>query len=497
MSESDLRDQQIGRYGRDQLALLKKLARLDYELAERSFSHFFKAAWSVLEPTTPRLDNWHQEAIAEYLEATLSGDITRLIINMPPRYSKSLLVTVMFPAWCWIRDPSLKFINTSYAEDLAVKHAVDRRILMQSPWYQTAWSNRFEFSQEQNQKSEYLNTKRGHCVAVGMLGAVTGKGGDFVIVDDPHNPKKAESEAERKSAIEAFDSTFTTRLDNKKTGRIIVVMQRLHHRDLTGHLLAKKEEGEHWTHLKLPAEAPRRTIITLPISKRKILRNEGDILHPEREGRKQLNAMKVSLGSYNYGGQYEQNPTPRAGGIFKKTYWRYYTQVPAKFDEIIQSWDMTFKDATKSDFVAGFAIGRVGADIYLLDCIHARLSFSGSRDGVKELTRRYPLAYKKLIENKANGPAIQNDLKAKIPGIILEEPQGSKMERAAFCEPFLEAGNVHLPHPSIAQPWVKDFIDEAAAFPRGEHDDMVDAFTQGVKYLVKNSLDKLKALGAL
>ncbi len=481
----------------EQLELLKRLLELDYAKAEKSFSHFFKAAWSILEPTTPRLDNWHQEAIAEYLEATLAGDITRLIINMPPRYSKSLLVTVMFPAWCWIRDPSLKFINASYAEDLAVKHAVDRRILMQSNWYQAAWSNKFQFSNEQNQKSEYINDKRGSMVAVGMLGAVTGKGGDYVIIDDPHNPKKAESDAERKSAVEAFDSTFTTRLDNKKTGRIIVVMQRLHFKDLTGHLLDKKAEGEHWTQLKLPGEAPRRTVITLPLSKRKVIRNEGDILHPDREGAKELASMKVSLGSYGYAGQYDQNPTPRAGGLFKKSYWRYFIQVPPRFDEIIQTWDMTFKDLTTSDYVAGLVLGRLGADIYVLDAKHAQMGFSKSRDAVIELSRRHPLATRKLIENKANGPAIQDNLKSKIPGIILVEPEGSKMERAALVEPWFEAGNILLPHPNIAQPWVKNLIDEAASFPKGEHDDLVDALTQGVKYLQKNFLDKFKALGNL
>lgn len=488
-----------GIYGSNPIELLKKLQMLDYALCEKSFSQFFKAAWHILEPTTPRLDNWHQEAIAEYLEACLAGDITRLIINMPPRYSKSLLVTVMFPAWCWLKQPSLKFINASYAEDLAVKHAVDRRILMQSSWYQAAWGNRFQFSAEQNQKSEYINDMRGSMVATGMLGAVTGKGGDFVIIDDPHNPKKAESDAERKSAVEAFDSTFTTRLDNKKTGRIIVVMQRLHFKDLTGHLLDKKAQGEHWDQLKLPIEAPHRTIITLPMTKRKIVREPGAILHPEREGKKEIAKMKVSLGSMNYAGQYEQNPTPRVGNLFKKSYWRYYLTLPEKFDEIIQSWDMTFKDGSQNDLVAGFVMGRKDANIYLIDCVNERLSFGKSKDAVKNMTRKYPLAIKKAIENKANGPAIENDLRTKIPGIVLVEPEGSKMERAALIEPYCEAGNIYLPSPNsnYYQPWVQDFINQAAGFPKSEHDDMVDAFTQGVKLLSKNLLAKLIALGQL
>ncbi len=489
-------EEYVGRYGKNPLELLLELAGLDYELAERSFAHFFKAAWPVLEPATELLSNWHQELIAEYLQATLTGDIKRLIINMPPRYSKSLLVTVMFPAWCWIANPSLRFINASYSEDLATKHNVDRRTLLQSAWFQAAWGGRFSFSADQNQKTEYTNDKRGHCVGVGMLGTVTGKGGDYVIVDDPHNPKKAESDLEREATINAFDSTFTTRLDNKKTGRMIVVMQRLHHKDLTGHLLAKKAEGEHWTHLNLPAEAPRKTTIKFPVSGRRLVREAGAILHPAREGKKELDAAKVSLGSYNFAGQYDQNPTPRAGGMFKKSYWRYYTVKPEKFDQEIQSWDLTFKDLVTSDYVVGFAMGRLGADIYILDMIRAQMGLKASCAAVATMSQRWPKTMLKLVEDKANGPGVVDLLKSKITGLVLENPEGSKIERAALVEPTCESGNVHWPDPDL-HPWVKHAIAELAAFPKGDHDDVVDAFTQGVKRLQVKGHDKFLALGTL
>lgn len=489
-------NQYSGKYGSDPFKVLLELAALDYERAERSFSHFFRAAWGILEPSTPLLTNWHQDLIAEYLEATFYGDMNKLIINMPPRYSKSLIVTVMFPAWCWLKDPSLRFINASYSEDLATKHNVDRRLLMRSAWYQAAWGSRFQFSDEQNQKTEYTNSARGHMVAAGMLGTITGKGGDFVIIDDPHNPKKAESEKERESAIAAFDSTFTTRLDNKKTGRIVVVMQRLHHKDLTGHLLAKREEGEYWEHLNLPAEAPKNTTIVFPLSKKVLVRETGDILHPEREGAPELAIMKTSLGSYNYEGQYQQNPTPRAGGIFKKSYWRYYTIKPDRFDEVIQSWDLSFKELVSSDPICGFVLGRVGSDIYVLDCEHGQMGFTKTCDAIKRLSLRWPEARKKLIENKANGPAVVEKLKKEIFGLILVEPEGSKIERASICEPILESGNVHLPHESIAAPWVKATITECAQFPLGAHDDRVDALTQGLKYMQKKALDRLRALSS-
>lgn len=483
-------------YGPEPFSILRDLAVLNYKLSEKSFIHFFRAAWPILEPNAPLLNNWHQECIAEYLQATLTGDIKRLIINVPPRYSKSLMVTVMFPAWCWINNPSLRFINASYSEDLATKHNVDRRLLMRSPWYQAGFGHRFMFSDEQNQKTEYVNNHRGHMVAAGMLGTVTGKGGDYVIIDDPHNPKKAESDAERTAAVNAFDSTFTTRLDNKKTGRIVVVMQRLHFKDLTGHLMEKNRDGgQEWINLKLPAEAPKKTMITFPITKKKILRMPGDILHPEREGPKELASMKKALGSYGYAGQYGQNPTPRAGGLFKKSYWRYYTILPAKFDDLILSWDMSFKDLTSSDYVAGLVMGRVGADIYIIDAEHDQMGFGKTCNALIRQSVKHPQAIRKLVEDKANGPAVISFLKSKVPGLIAQSPNGSKEERAALVEPIFESGNVYLPHPSIAQQWVQDLIDEAAAFPKGEHDDFVDAMTQGAAYLMPKALERLKALG--
>lgn len=493
----------VDRYGPNALTLLRELSEIDYSLAERNYAHFFRAAWSVLEPSTPLLWNWHNDLVAEYLQATLTGDIKRLIINIPPRYAKSLEVTVAFPAWCWIAEPSLRFITASYAEDLAVKHSVDRRLLMAGDWYQAAWGDRFAFSADQNQKAEYTNNKRGHCKAVGMLGAVTGSGGDYVIIDDPHNPKKAESDLERTAAIEAFDSAFTTRLDNKRTGRMIVVMQRLHHKDLTGHLL---EKGG-WTHLKVPVDAPTRVIIKYPVSGKVKVREKGELLHPQREGKKELAAAKIALGTYNYAGQYDQDPSPRAGGLFKLAYWRYYDPTrgggggqPPRFDDVIQSWDLSFKDQDQAkgdkapDPVVGIVMARLGADIYVLDLVEGVWGLTASQNALRRLTAKWPAAHAKLLEDKANGPGVQDSLRREIQGIKLESVEGSKWERACLCEPTLEARNVHLPHPEKA-PWVSAFISQCSKFPRGAHDDQVDAFTQGLNYLRRKTSDRIKALG--
>lgn len=475
---------------------------LDYAKAEQSFTHFVKAAWTILEPSTPMLWNWHHEVICEYLEAVLAGDIKRLIINMPPRYLKSIIVTVAFPAWVWAKDPSYRFINASYSESLALKHAVDRRLLINSLWYQTAWSGRFSLSSDQNQKSEYTNDKRGHMVAVGMLGTVTGKGGDIVIIDDPHNPKKAESDVERAATIEVFDSTFTTRLDNKKTGRMIVVMQRLHEGDLTGHLLAKGG----WEHLSLPAEASTRIVVTFPRSKRELVREKGDLLHPEREGREEIEKQKVALGSYGYAGQYDQSPSPRIGGLFKRSHWRFYDKMPLALEGWLQSWDMAFKDKDTSDYVAGLVMARVGANIYVIDLTMEKMGLVRSCEAVRSLSQKWPKTLLKLVEDKANGTGVVDTLKSEIRGLVLVEPEGSKWERAVAIEPMLEAGNVYLPSPEISPKLMVEgqlrtmtevIIDQCATFPRGKHDDIVDALTQGLKRLHRRSFEKNKAMSTL
>jgi predicted phage terminase large subunit-like protein len=471
--------------------MLKDLILLDYGKAQADFAHYFKAAWPILEPKNQLLPNWHLDLIAEYLTATFKHGMKRLIINMPPRYSKSILATVTFPTWLWIHNPELRFIFSSYSDKLSIKHSVDRRYLMDSPWFQYAWGKNFEITGVPDIKTEFINNHRGHMIATSMLGSVTGKGGDYVIIDDPHNPKMAESEKLRTSTIAAFDQTFVTRLDDKKNGRIVVIMQRLHEKDLTGHLIAKQAGYEH---LCLPAEAPRKTIVNFPISKRVIEREAGALLHPEREGPEELKAQKIALGSYAYAGQYDQSPAPRVGGILKRKYWRKYLTPPTKFDEIIQTWDMAFKDLETSDYVVGLVLGRIGADKYLLDMVRDKMGLTASCNAVTALSKRWPLARKKLIEDKANGPAVKDVLRDKISGIVMIVPQGSKSERAAAVEPQCEAGNVWFPDETIC-PWIDTVIDECAVFPKGDHDDIVDALTQGLIYLESNNTKGTLALG--
>ncbi|MBO9597130.1 MAG: phage terminase large subunit [Cohnella sp.] len=457
---------------------LPSLNDVKRERAERHLNAYIRQCWGVIEPGTEYMHNWHIDAISEHLEAVEQGQITRLLINMPPRYMKSIAVTVAWPTRHWAKRPESRFISLSYSQMLSMKHNIDRRNIIQSPWYQNNWGDRFALMDDQNTKTKFQNDKMGFMFATSIGGTLTGEGGDFIIVDDPHNPKMAESEAERTAAVEFFKTTLPTRLNDKKKGAIIVVMQRLHEQDISGFVL---EQGG-YTHLCLPGEAPQRTMIHFPISGREHIREAGEPLWPEREGKAELEAMKKAMGSYGYSGQYDQRPSPGEGGMLKRQWWQYYTFDPTKkqFDEMLQSWDCTFKDSDGSDYVVGQVWGRIGANKYLLDQVRARMDINDTMQAITQLTAKWPRAKLKLVEDKANGPAVIQMLRNKIGGLVPVNPEGGKMARVSAVSPEIEAGNVFLPESAA---WVQDFVEECSSFPKGAHDDQVDAMSQAINRL--------------
>lgn len=359
---------------------------------------------------------------------------------------------------------------------LSTKHSTDRRTVIESPWYQNRWGGLFKMSSDQNVKTEFQNTARGHMVATSLRGSATGKGGNFLIIDDPHDALHAESEKERKNDIDAFDLKLSTRLDDKKNGVIIVIMQRLHQEDLTGHL-----KGKGYEHLVLPCEAPKKTTIIFPMTKRKLVRPVDDILHKEREGKRQLADIKKQLGSYGYAGQYQQSPSPRTGGIWKRKHFARWIQRPPDDWEWLQSWDCNVTEGGTS-YCVGQVWARKDANKSLVDQVRGKWGFTELLQRFKNLTDKWPQAARKLVENKANGPAVQNSLKDKISGIILVDPLGGKEVRAIAVEPEIEAGNVSIPDDSLGFDWVADFLEEAAMFPKGANDDQVDAASQALQF---------------
>lgn len=467
---------------------VKEIQGRFYEMATRDLGTFYRGAWDILEPQTPLQRNWHQSYIAEHLMACEMGQITRLIITMPPRQSKSNEVTVAFPDWVWARTPHKRFICTSYGDDLSTKHSVDRRTLIESDWYQYGWGDKFKMASDQNVKTEFKNDKMGVMYATSMHGAVTGFGGDYVIADDPHDALKAYSSKRiRDSDIAAYTLKFRTRLNDPDKGILILVMQRIHKNDLAGTLL--REQG--WTHVKIQAEAEKQTIYSFPLSGKKKIIEQGQSFHPERLTPNVIEEAKKGVGgSMGYRAQYQQEPTDEEGAIVKRLMFKRRwsstkadgcIEKPTRFDEIIQSWDMAFKETKTSDFVVGGILGRIKADIYLLDLVRARMDIVKTIAAFKKLTLKWPQARLKLIEDKANGPAVISMLKSEIQGIVAYNPKDSKLGRLNSVIPMMESENYIIPADHEFE-WVEPYVDEMIAFTGDEddHDDQVDMTTQAL-----------------
>ncbi len=335
-----------------------------------------------------------------------------------------------------------------------------------------------QLASDQNVKGEFQNTKRGVMIATSIGGSITGKGGDRIIVDDLHNPQQVESDAQRETALSYFRETLSTRLDNKKKGVMVAVMQRLHERDLAAFCL---ELGD--THVCLPAEAETRTEIVFPRSGRRYVREPGDLLWPAREGRAELDIQRQLLGSAAYAAQYQQRPVPAGGAIFQREWFQYYDELPP-LTRLTQSWDMAFKDQANNDYVVGLVGGCADGKFFVIDRVKGQWSFTETCRRVKMLAQKHPRAGTILIEEAANGPAIIDALKPDLSGVLGVRPDGGKIARAHSVQPLVKAGDVFLPNPLPhgrlipERTWVDDFLYQLTSFPQGAHDDDVDALMQ-------------------
>jgi predicted phage terminase large subunit-like protein len=391
------------------------------------------------------------------------------------------MTTVAFPTWWWTTEPHIRFLFGSYAHSLATTHSVLRRTLIESPWYQEAYGTNVRLTDDTNMKTEFVNTATGIMKSAGIKSGITGFGADCIVYDDPQNPKGSESILEREATLQAMDLSWSTRLNNKDTGRIVLIMQRLHMQDATAHLLSKNMGYEH---LSIPTIADKKTTIVFPLSNKTVTRNEGDLLHPERDGPTQIEQAKKDLGSYGFAGQHQQTPVPREGAIIKVAWLqKFYKELPARFDMTLQSWDLTFKGTTRSDYVVGLILGRLGGEYYLFpNRIRAQMNFPETCAAFRTFSGAHLTVLKKVVEAKANGAALIDSLKKEVSGIVPYEPHGTKEERLSAVSPIMEAGNFILPDPSIVS-WVQEYIDEMTTFPRAPNDDYVDATTQGLAIL--------------
>jgi predicted phage terminase large subunit-like protein len=462
------------------LQLLERREFLKQQRELRDLASFTQQAWPILEPGTPLKWNWHLDLICEYLTLVKERVCRRLIINVPPQTMKSRLVNVFYPTWSWSQIPTRRFLSSSYSGELSEGFNIERSKLVSSEWFQRMFPDQVTLTQERQDQIE--NAVGGRMTATSTGGTATGKGSHDVIVDDPLNPKQAASEVELKSSNLFFDDTLRTRLSDQATGAFVVIMQRLDIADLTGHL-TEMNPGE-WTVISLPMEAEDAEEWHFPISGRVYRRAAGDLLWPARFPEPVVASLRRDVP--NYHGQYQQRPSPKGGAIIKEEWCQhFYNVVPdeKQFDEVIQSWDMSF--GSKSDeasFVVGQKWGRIGARKLLLDEERRRMDFVETKQALKSFSARPPFAHAKYVENKANGPAIIQELKATVDGLIDVQPDGDKTARMFAVSTEYQAGNVEFPAPAIASFPVMDHIREITRFPM-KPNDRGDAASQALKMM--------------
>ena len=486
-------------------ALLDLIKReQDRRAAEGSLYEFVRQAWHVMEPGVPFIGSWHIEAICEHLEAISAGEIKRLLINIPPRHSKSTIVSVAWCAWEWIAQPEQKFLCASYSGNLSIRDNLKARRLIQSPWYQERWGHMFTLAGDQNAKQRFENDKTGYRLATSVGGTATGEGGSRLILDDPHGAQDAQSDAMRETALEWFDQVWSTRLNNPKTDAMVTVMQRLHEGDISGHIL---NDIGGWEHVCIPAEwdgVRRKTSLgTYDPRTRK-----GELICPERFGPEEITRLKQLLGTYGSAGQLQQDPTPADGGILKTSFFRLWPAARPlpQLEFVLQSYDTAFTERTTGDptgcQVWGIFTHEGERQALLLDAWNEHLSYPQLRQRVvDDWTTEYggttgaqvgPVTRAKrpdriLVEAKASGQSLLQDLRlARVPAIGYNPGNADKVARAHQVAPILELGKLYVPeskkNPGQPVSWAAEFMKQIAKFPVAEHDEMVDCLTQAVIY---------------
>ena len=443
-------------------------AALRYDLAS-----FIQRSFQTVVPAAEYQDNWHIDAIAWHLRQCFDGGIKRLIITLPPRNLKSICASVAFPAWVLGRDPSLRIICASYANDLTAKHARDCRAVMESAWYRSLFPQT-RLNPKKSAELEFETTRQGYRYGTSLGGALTGRGGNFVIIDDPIKPADAMSEVKREAVKNWFDGTLYSRLDSKKDDVIIILMQRVHVDDLVGHVLGK-DAG--WVHLELPAiaDSPQ----DVPIGLNEVHRRQtGDVLHPQREPMEILDRIKADMGSAVFSAQYQQRPVQVEGNLVKWTWFQTYPCPPAHEHDgrVIQSWDTASKAGELNDYSVCTTWLMKGDEYYLIDVLRERLEYPWLKKRVIEMERRHD-AHHVLIEDKGSGTQLIQDLRFEKTGVrpIPITPEADKVTRLSNQSAHIEAGQVFLPE---SAPWLDEFKDEIMAFPNGRFDDQVDSLSQ-------------------
>jgi predicted phage terminase large subunit-like protein len=525
----------------------RQLMELDRADCEDSLYTFLKHSWKFIDASS-FTEGWPIEAIAEHLQAVVDGDIRRLIINIPPRMGKSSITSVAFPAWTWTQPgithtsgPGVQFLHASYAQQLALRDSVKCRRLIESPWYQSLWGDRFQLTSDQNTKTRFDNDKNGSRLSTSVGSALTGEGGAIIVVDDPNAAQEAFSEATIASTIDWWDSALSTRLNNPKAGAFVVIQQRLSEEDLTGHILSK-DIGE-WTHLCLPMkyEWRRHSVTSIGWEDPRGLDDDGNslvevddeggrmpaypeaevilekredlLLWPERFGAQEVEILEKQLGPWSAAGQLQQRPEPKGGGIIKRDWWQPWEspQYP-NMDLIIATLDTAYTTKTENDPSALTVWGVFSSDVNVMAPNNA-----GRRDGglveyarsYTEVAPRVMLMYawqgryelhdlvtkvaqtcremkvdQLLIENKAAGHSVAQEIRRMYGyekfGVHMFDPKSQdKIARLYSVQHIFAEGLVYAP---IKQ-WAEMVMAQVGQFPKGKHDDLVDTVSMAIRHL--------------
>lgn len=446
----------------DPAALLRAIMR-------NNLAAFVERVFRTVEPTKDFQRADYIDLVADALEAVASGDGRRLIINVPPRHLKSILASVAFVAWTLGHDPGARFVLVSYGSDVVERHMRQIRLILKSDWYRKLFP-RTIISPRKDTASEFETTAGGSVFATTIEGVLTGRGGDYFIIDDPIKAGDATYASRLKAVNDWIRQSLLSRQDDKSTGRVVVVMQRLHLDDLSGELL--RSGG--WDHLCLPAIAERDEVYRLRDG-RSITRKEGEALS-ERENLQVLADIRREIGSAAFSAQYQQRPRPMEGNQLRAEWLQYYEALPEQhpYDRVVQAWDLGVKDGNFNDYSACVTVKRSHRDkkFYVLHIWRGRKLYPELKAKITQMAEAHK-PRQILIEDAGLGPAMVVELKrAGLTGVREVKPKGSKTDRIAAQSTLLEAGEVFFPKHAN---WMADFEDEYRAFPAGSHDDMLDA----------------------
>jgi predicted phage terminase large subunit-like protein len=465
---------------------------LEADICQESFFEFFCAFWSTIEAVELKL-NWHIEYLCNQLQEVYETWAAvkpqpDVLINVPPGTSKSTTVTQLFPAWLWVKRPSIRLISSSFNAGLSISHSTKTRLCLKSPKFQRLFPGLVEFQEDQDGKTDYRNTALGQRYSTSTTGGPTGNHADFIIIDDPLNPQKAASEAALVAASEHLKTLATRTTDPERTVKIMV-MQRISEKDPAGEWLTS---GKPLRHICLPGELTKdeKTGVVGKQVRPAYLKEEyvDGLLDPIRRPRPVLQGLKVALGSYAYAGQVQQMPAPDEGGILKKAWFRTisypdFLKVPGASSAV---WhgdaDTAYTDQQKNDPSALLISTYLGQTLYVSFVDEMWLEFPALKKKLPELlaTHGATTAQSKLhVEPKASGKSVVQDLKAITQLNVVEAPtpDGDKRSRVNTASAFIESGRVVL----LDGSWNEKLINQAAAFPTAAHDDMLDCLTQAIR----------------